>query len=127
MMRTSKPPVHSWPEKPQAVELALRGLPSYLVYQRWYPAKAAGLPIVSLECLIPLASATAAAVAIWSVTPPGQPSFRVFLPLALVPPNSIETEQSALIGQLNDCALLVDAFASDRAAPHGCRPRFASL
>jgi malto-oligosyltrehalose trehalohydrolase/4-alpha-glucanotransferase len=74
-------------------------LPEFLQRQRWYPAKDSGRPSVALSVLLPLAvSDMPAAVAIWQVTPPGQPLLHLFVPLALV--SSEKANPAQMIAEL---------------------------
>src|SRR5204862_4943167 len=64
---------------------AAAALPNFLQRQRWYPAKDAGTPGVTISALLPFAaSRVPAAVAVWQVTPPNQPPMILFIPVALV-------------------------------------------
>src|SRR4051794_4990436 len=77
-------PAAAWPAGLQATALA--ALPDFLLKQRWYPAKDAGRPMVTLSSLLPfLVPGVTAAIAAWQVTPPGQAPLLLFVPLALVP------------------------------------------
>jgi 4-alpha-glucanotransferase len=86
-------------------------LPSYLVEQRWYPAKDAGQPVVSLERLVafPLPNLDAY-IAIWSAEPPGQEKLRLFLPIALL---ASKADNGPSIGRLPSGQAIVDAFQDD--------------
>jgi malto-oligosyltrehalose trehalohydrolase len=72
-----------------------RALPDFLLQQRWYPGKDAGKPSVQLVTLLPLPEdrSVRAAAAIWRVTPPGRPSFLLFVPLALVATEAADPTQ----------------------------------
>jgi trehalose synthase-fused probable maltokinase len=71
-----------WPLAVAAIAEA--ALPEFLLRQRWYPAKDAGLPEVKLAVLEPFADAESpSAIALWEVTPPGQETLCVFVPLTL--------------------------------------------
>jgi malto-oligosyltrehalose trehalohydrolase len=100
-----------WPSGMDAI--AEEALPSFLLRQRWYPAKEAGRPVVALAALLPLpVSGIAAAVTVWRVTPPGQLPLHLFIPLALIP--AALTDEHQIIarpeGQAN---CLVEAFSTD--------------
>jgi trehalose synthase-fused probable maltokinase len=114
-MIESAPQTRSWwSERAQAIEVAVRALPAYLPKQRWYPAKDAGPPAVALKNLIPLNCRTGhAAIAIWQATPPGQSPLSLFLPLAVIAADEIESADPGLIGRLNAEEVLVDGFVSD--------------
>jgi malto-oligosyltrehalose trehalohydrolase/4-alpha-glucanotransferase len=88
------------PSKPTAAwatgfeAAALAALPDFLLKQRWYPAKDAGRPAVALSALLPFpVPGMPAAVATWRVTPPGQASLHLFVPLALVPAETADAAQ----------------------------------
>jgi trehalose synthase-fused probable maltokinase len=103
-----------WSERAQAIEVAVRALPTYLPKQRWYPAKDAGPPTVALKCLIPLDCRTGhAAIATWQATPPGRSPISLFLPLAVIPADEVDPAYPGLIGKLNSEEALVDGFVSD--------------
>jgi trehalose synthase-fused probable maltokinase len=70
-----------WAEAKAEFELAM---PSFLMEQRWYPAKDAGEPLVIARELFPFACPIPAAVAIWDVRPPRGDSLRMFVPVAAV-------------------------------------------
>ena len=99
--------------------LAESKLPEFLQRQRWYPAKDSGRPSVALSVLLPLAvSGVPAVVAIWQVTPPGQPPLHLFVPLALVPsekadPAQMIAELPAETGHSSGEMWLVEAFSVD--------------
>ena len=66
---SSESAVYNWTRS--VLECAEAGLPAFLRRQRWYPAKDAGNPAVTLSVLLPFpASAVLAVVAVWQVTPP---------------------------------------------------------
>jgi malto-oligosyltrehalose trehalohydrolase len=94
---------------------AAQRLPTYLLRQRWYPAKDAGPPAVRLAALLPLdVPELSAAIAIWIAEPPGRAALRLFLPLALVSAAEIGESHPAEIGRRPDDAMvLADAFAVD--------------
>ena len=82
------PPAQSWPSGLE--RLAEVELPNFLQRRRWYPAKDAGLPAVTLSALLPFPDCgIPAAVAVWQVTPAAHPPLQLFVPLAL-----IEAEQA---------------------------------
>jgi malto-oligosyltrehalose trehalohydrolase/4-alpha-glucanotransferase len=108
--------MHHW--TPALVALAETALPDFLQRQRWYPAKDAGRPGVTLSTLLPVAvPGVPAAVAVWRVTPPGQPPMRLFVPLALVPAGEVR-DGAQVIAALPAQAgrgesRLVEAFSQD--------------
>ena len=82
------PPAQSWPSGLE--RLAEVELPNFLQRRRWYPAKDAGLPAVTLSALLPFPDCgIPAAVAVWQVRPAAHPPLQLFVPLAL-----IEAEQA---------------------------------
>lgn len=83
--------VEPWPTGLET--LAETALPAFVLNQRWYPAKDAGPPTITLAELIPFAvPGVPAAIAVWQATPPGgREPLTLFVPLALVP----ATEASA--------------------------------
>ena len=101
--------------------LAEAALPDFLQRQRWYPAKDAGRPDVTLSALLPLAvPGVPAAITVWRVTPPGQPPMRLFVPLALVAsgeeapdPRQVIAVVPAQAGQGRGESRIVEAFALD--------------
>lgn len=105
----------SWPPGVEALAEAV--LPDFLLLQRWYPAKDAGRPEVQLSALVPLLnSGLRAAVAVWQVTPPGQPPLHLFVPLALVPAEGADPAQviASVPAQQDGAALaLVEATSLD--------------
>ena len=114
-------PAHlHWPSVLQ--KCAERALPDFLQRQRWYPAKDAGTPVVTLSALLPFAaSRVPAAVAVWQVTPPHHSPMNLFVPVALVLGRRAEPaqviapyrEESASNG---DELQLVEAFSVDEFA-----------
>ncbi len=108
-------PTHLWQRDGELLAWTASELPAYLIRQRWYPAKDAGPPSVTLATLAPLAVAgLPAALAVWIAKPPGRDSLRLFLPLAIVRREGLANSDPAVIGALpgSDDAL-VDAFAVD--------------
>jgi malto-oligosyltrehalose trehalohydrolase len=100
-----------------AQQTACRALGAFLLRQRWYSAKDAGLPTVRAATLVPFPCRNlAAAVAVWEVTPPDRPAMRLLVPLALLPKASLQKERvepiAFLSGKDGDYAL-ADAFSSD--------------
>jgi trehalose synthase-fused probable maltokinase len=86
-------------------------LPSYLVEQRWYPAKDAGRPVVSLERLVPFPlDRLDACIAIWTAEPPGQEKVRLFLPIAVL---ASQPDNGSSIGRLPSGQVIVDGFQED--------------
>ena len=102
-----------------AVTVALAALPDYFMHQRWYPAKDAAAPSVTLVALLPLAapgmtaSGLTASVAIWRAKPPGRNAVHLFLPLAVLAQGRLAPSNPAVIGVLAQDAILADAFAVD--------------
>ncbi len=87
-------------------------LPDYLLRQRWYPAKDAGVPVVSAAQFVPVFFAQmAAALAVWTAEPPGRAPIRLFLPLAIVPAASLDAAD-VIVGLPNG-TVVGDAFAVD--------------
>lgn len=79
---SSEPAVYNWTRS--VLDCAEAGLPDFLQRQRWYPAKDAGNPSVTLTALLPFpASAVLAAIAVWQVTPPDRSPMNLFIPVAL--------------------------------------------
>jgi trehalose synthase-fused probable maltokinase len=106
----------SWPTDRAICDIAAPRLPERLLRQRWYPAKDAGAPTVKIAASIPLpAEFGSAVVAIWDVTPPDRPAFRIFLPLAVFPPGQLDPGNRAAIATMPPAhgGMLGDAFASD--------------
>jgi hypothetical protein len=98
---------------------ARRGaLPKFLCRQRWFPAKDSGEPNACLVCLIPLLrEGMRVAVALWRITPSSGQSFAMFVPLAIVPPDTVEeAEVIAIIPDESRTGMplaLVEAFGVD--------------
>lgn len=105
----------SWPQELRLDTGIARSLPAFLVRQRWYPAKDAGLPAVELDTWLPLALAeTTAALAIWRVQPPHDLApLKLFVPLAVLPAQALPDDDDWIIDTLPDGRLIVDAFADD--------------
>jgi hypothetical protein len=73
-------------------------LPQFFRRQRWYPAKDAGLPAVSLERLVPIAvSGMPAAVAVWVAVLPEKEATRLFLPLVRLSKGDLESSDSSVL------------------------------
>jgi trehalose synthase-fused probable maltokinase len=88
-------------------------LPSFLLRQRWYPAKETTRPHVKIITLLPLSVPhLTAAVAVLKVVPPGHTPFRLFVPIAVVPSNSAH-EQDIIATAQPMKGVLVDAFSVD--------------
>jgi malto-oligosyltrehalose trehalohydrolase len=104
-----------WPEREDLVAFAAHELPPYLMRQRWYPAKDAGQPSVTLTALIPLnVPQLPAAIAIWTAQPPGRDPLRLFLPIGLFPEGQLADTHPAVIGRPpSQGGVLADAFAAD--------------
>jgi len=101
-------------EDGEAVAVALRELPSYCTRQRWYPAKDAGSPALTLDVIVPLNDcAGEAAVALWNVSSEGREPFSVLIPLTVVSAGTQNDAHRTSIGRLSDGRLLVDATESD--------------
>lgn len=107
--------VDGWPAGFET--FAEAALPDYLLHQRWYPAKGAGRPAVRLAALAPLPGAGIHAIAaIRQVTPPGEPPFRLFVPLALaLATNDHAAEFIAAVpaGQSGSDIAIVEATSED--------------
>jgi len=105
----------SWADRDDIIAVALEQLPAYLLRQRWYPAKDAGVPTVRLTAFVPLGlSEVSAAIAIWEAQPPGRAPLGLLLPLALLPIDQLSVDHPARIGQmLHHPAVLADAFVLD--------------
>jgi hypothetical protein len=98
-----------WPPGIEAI--AEEAMPGFLLRQRWYPAKNAGVPVVALAALLPLpVPGTAAAVSIWHVTPPGQAHLYLFVPIALIP--AAQAEERQTIASPDPATRLVEAFST---------------
>ena len=99
--------------------LARSALPEFLRRQRWYPAKNSDTPGVKLSALLPFPLAgVPSAIAVWQVTPPGQPALQLFVPLALVPQKKADPTQviAALPADIGDGShemRVVEAFSVD--------------
>ncbi len=104
-------------EWPSGLEtLAESKLPEFLGRQRWYPAKNSGTPDVALSVLLPFPSCgVPSAVAVWRVTPPGQPPLHLFVPLALVPQEKADPTQviAAQPAESGGEMRVVEAFSVD--------------
>jgi trehalose synthase-fused probable maltokinase len=120
----SHPPIRSRPDDPPtgAVDwpdgleaLAEAALPDFLLRQRWYPRKDAGLPQVRLSKLVPFPVAGwCAAVAVWRATPPSQAPLYLFIPLALVTGEGADAaEVIATVPRDGPRQALVEAFSLD--------------
>jgi hypothetical protein len=103
-----------WAGYPEAISLARCELPSYCLRQRWYPAKDAGIPVFSLEVLIPFPEPDGdSALAIWNVTVEGGEPFAMFIPSAIVSQDEQENAHLAAIGQVAAGRWVTDALGSD--------------
>jgi malto-oligosyltrehalose trehalohydrolase len=102
--------VARWAEHFDAVSLAEAELPAYCLRQRWYPAKDAGTPTLTLSSIVPLQELPGAALAIWTTTVNGRAPFKLFIPLAVLPAGG---HAGPIIGTLKDGRLLIDATESD--------------
>jgi trehalose synthase-fused probable maltokinase len=102
---------------PAGVESAAEAaLPDFLLQQRWYPAKDAGRPEVTLSTLVPFpVPDLPAAAAVWQVTPPGQAPMKLFVPLALVADGPTGAAQviAAWSTYGEETVRLVEAFSVD--------------
>ncbi|MBR0664774.1 malto-oligosyltrehalose trehalohydrolase [Roseomonas hellenica] len=101
-------------------EIAKAALPEFLLRQRWYPAKDAGHPAVTLSALIPFAvpGDVPAAIAVWRATPPDREPIALFVPLAVVSADDAASTQviarvPADGGQIAGELRLVEAFSVD--------------
>jgi malto-oligosyltrehalose trehalohydrolase len=102
----------TWPQQPEALRVALQKLPDYCLQQRWYPAKDAGLPTISLRELQPLTDGEiVAALALWDIAVSGREPFVLFIPLAVLP--RAQQGSTPSIGELPNGERLVDAVGSD--------------
>jgi trehalose synthase-fused probable maltokinase len=114
-MDDSPSPDHAvWSFGSAPLEFALRELPAYMMRQRWYPGKDAGLPALSIEhvAALPVAGCRSAHI-VWRAAPPRGPSFRVAMPLALVTDLSAVDER-AIVGRVPGLQqTLIDATALD--------------
>jgi len=89
-----------WRPGSASLAYALRELPAYLMRQRWYPAKDAGLPALSIDYLAPLpAAGCRSAYIVWQARPPNGAAFRVAMPLALVTDLS-GVDERAIVGRV---------------------------
>jgi len=81
-----------WPARLEPLLVA--ALPGFLMRQRWYPAKDAGTPVVSVRVVeaVDVAGMPAAA-SVWRVQPPGRPPMHLFVALALVGEESADPAQ----------------------------------
>ena len=98
------------------VQAAATKLPQFLMTKRWYPAKDAGIPTVEPDIVVPFALGDLpAVVAVWRVTPPGQPSFRMFAPLVQIPEDQAEPAEiiAHLPAQAGSGDVLVEGFSVD--------------
>ena len=92
-------------------------MPEFLLRQRWYPAKDAGRPEVSVRALEPIAvPGIPAAAGVWRVQPPGRAPLHLFVAVALVPEDSADPSQ--VIARLpatggEAARVLVEGFSSD--------------
>ncbi len=74
------------------VEIAAPRVASYLMHQRWYPAKNAATPSVSVVATASFPDGDSeVTLAIWQADIPGRPSLRLFLPLAVLERGSLTT------------------------------------
>jgi len=98
-------------------EIAETELPRFLQRQRWFPAKDAAQLRVRLLTLNPFHSALNAAAALWRIESTSAEAFNLFVPVALVPVDSIDS--GAVIATLpaseanHEPLALVEAFAMD--------------
>jgi hypothetical protein len=94
-------------------------LPNFLQRQRWYPAKDAGTPVVTISALLPFAaSPVPAVIAVWQVTPPNRSPMKLFVPVALVlgrkaEPAQVIASYSEDTGREGEEMQLVEAFSVD--------------
>jgi malto-oligosyltrehalose trehalohydrolase/4-alpha-glucanotransferase len=110
-------PAKSWPSGLE--RLVEAELPHFLQRRRWYPAKDAGPPAVTLSALLPFPDCgVATAVAVWEVKPTAHPSLHLFVPLALVgaeqadPTQVIAAAPSDVVPEGGDFRV-VEAFSVD--------------
>lgn len=103
-----------WSADGPALKCALVELPAYLLRQRWFPAKDAGAPVVSIEQVSPLPIAEPpVALIIWKAAPAHRDRLRLCLPLALVGDVS-GVDANAIVGRVPGSAnFLIDATALD--------------
>ena len=115
--RTPQAESPAWPADAGLEALAEMALPGHLMGQRWYAAKDAGTPAVSLDALVPLdLPEHPAALAVWLVEPPGRAPQRYLVPLALVPRSGVAEDDPSVLAPAHPAEgdqVLVDAFASD--------------
>jgi hypothetical protein len=117
---SSEPAVYNWTRS--VLDCAEAGLPDFLQRQRWYPAKDAGNPSVTLTALLPFpASAVLAAIAVWQVTPPDRSPMNLFIPVALVRGRDADPAQVIAphlpdTGDVDEEMQLVEAFSVDEFA-----------
>ncbi len=115
LMDDSPAPDHTvWSSGSAPLEFALRELPAYMMRQRWYPGKDAGLPTLSIEqvAALPVAGCRSAHI-VWRAAPPRGPSFRVAMPLALVTDLSA-VDARGIVGRVpGSQETLIDATALD--------------
>lgn len=94
-------------------------MPAYLLRQRWYPAKDAGLPRVSIERILPLSmDGLQAALVIWQASSGRQEPLRMCLPLARVSEALVSDASAAAAADIvcrvpNSTDVLIDATALD--------------
>lgn len=102
-------------EDPSLLRLAEAMLPGFLLRQRWYPAKDAGQPRVTLLAQVPLPGLEhPAALAVWSVEPPERRPLRCLVPLAILPADGVP--DAAVIAPLHPAdggQVLADALLAD--------------
>jgi malto-oligosyltrehalose trehalohydrolase len=105
--------IGSW--HPEAITVAERELPAYLLRQRWYPAKDAVTPTVSLQKLIPMEEGDGnSAMAVWNIRAEGREPFSIFFPLAVVDQAAQEDLAGPMVvARLPDGRTLVDATERD--------------
>ncbi|MEO6271243.1 MAG: putative maltokinase [Lautropia sp.] len=110
-------PADPWPD--WLWQLAQSALPTFLMRQRWYPAKDAGTPQVALADRIALPFLDqSAAVTVWQVTPPGRKPLQLFVALALAREGSVkDNDVVAPIppdkSPAGEAQVLVEGFALD--------------
>ena len=104
----------AWPAELQLEKQVAQALPAFLMRQRWYPVKDAGLPAVELALWTPLAMpGVAAALAVWRVQPTGFAPLQLFVPVSLLTAQALTADDNRIITKLPDNRLIVDAFADD--------------
>jgi trehalose synthase-fused probable maltokinase len=103
-----------WRSGSAPLAFALRELPAYFMRQRWYPAKDAGLPALSIEHIAPLpVGGYPSAHIVWQASPTNGAAFRVAMPLALVTDLS-GVDERAIVGRLpSSQEFLIDATGLD--------------